>query len=77
MYSWDTAWCSLIHYSWEVTSPVVSSLTTELNSLATATTACHGPQLPTSRSNVSVRMQAVVGGAMGEKAVGKHSLAQS
>lgn len=50
---------------------MVSSLSMELNSLATASTACHGPQLPTSRSNVSVRMQAVVGGAMGQKAVGK------
>lgn len=52
-------------------TPAASSLTTELASLATATTACHGLQLPTSRSNVSAGMEAVVGGAMGQKAVGK------
>lgn len=52
-------------------SPAVSSLIMELTSLATATTACHGPQPLTSRSNMSVGMEAVVGGSTGQKAVGK------
>lgn len=50
---------------------MASSLTTELKSLAMATTACHGPQPSISRSNASPGMKAVVGGAMGQKAVGK------
>jgi len=51
--------------------PVASSLTMELNSVDIATTARHGPQPPASRSNMSAGIEAVVGGAMGRKAVGK------
>lgn len=51
--------------------PQASFLTMELTSLATATRACHGPQPPPSRSNVSAGMEAVVGGGMGQKVVGK------
>lgn len=51
--------------------PVASFLTMELTSLATATTACQGPQPPTARSNVSAGMEAVVEEVMGQKAVEK------
>lgn len=40
---------SHIHYALGDDPPVASSLTTELTSLAMATTACHGPQPSTSR----------------------------
>lgn len=51
--------------------PVASFLAMGLTSLATATTACQGPQPPTSRSNVSAGLEAVVEEDMGQQAVEK------